>query len=286
MRRARNSCPAFHHAFSQTAGVVAGCACDLFSTLERKVAPGVKCGAAVLLLLYSNTQRSHHLAACHARTSISIRSNVFAGRQQLSVHLFPCCRVAACALLCTRFAVCTRRQTWRPSNRALWILPPPPPPPDRQTVGVGEKEETNERTENGACALLLLLLSRGIGANKIKSKKNAWAGSVELRASHLMTTSKLEREKGEREKLTSDHQTEADQNEDGGFVVQPVDVVVDDAALRLDELLQRSKQLEHLASGTGGLCTRCRKWWLVLVLVVVVVMVVQSHQMQSSCAIQ
>lgn len=35
--------------------------------------------------------------------------------------------------------------------------------------------------------------------------------------------------------------------------MQPVDVVVDDAALRLDKLLQRSKQLEHLASGTGEL---------------------------------
>ena len=56
-----------------------------------------------------------------------------------------------------------------------------------------------------------------------------------------------------RDALTSDHKTEADQDQHGGLVVQPVYVVVDDAALRLDELLKRSKKLKHFGSGTDEL---------------------------------
>lgn len=40
--------------------------------------------------------------------------------------------------------------------------------------------------------------------------------------------------------------------------MQSVDVIVDDAALRLDELLQRTKQLEHLDSGTEELVPEWR----------------------------
>lgn len=55
--------------------------------------------------------------------------------------------------------------------------------------------------------------------------------------------------------LTSDHKAEADEDEHRCLVVQTVYVIVDDARLRLDELLQRSKQLKH---GGNSTCKGCR----------------------------